>query len=468
MDELAEDKVPDAAVTRRSVMRRAVSAAAVVGMGSPGAAACGSSSGSGGSTTAPSADTGTAAAAGAAPAGTKPTGTLRLLYMGSAAESATYKAMFARFQAKYPAMKLETIADPSTTWAGFFTNVQVKVAGGQNFDLIYLPTEGQRLFASKGLIQPIDAWITRDKAEVDEFLADADPSLVKDARTLSSPDSSTYFLPYVFNTMCVWYRKSMLAKAGAKTPSAAWTWEDFRSVAEATSKPSSRTYGFYADPNDFSGIEPWLLTNGATVLSADWKTCTVNSPAAVESVSFTADLVKNGWSPKPGGTFDAVSAFAKGQIAMIGNGRWGITDARASKVVDDIAIVPWPVKKKQGSPVGWGSFGILKSSTNKDSAWAFVKFLLQRDTQDFIAETGFSGAVPARRSSGTGSHVLLNSPAGTPHLYEALAYSTPVPGTAKSNLIEQAIADSYSQILAGTLAPAAGIKQLAATVSGAL
>jgi len=97
-----------------------------------------------------------------------------------------------------------------------------------------------------------------------------------------------------------------------------------------------------------------------------------------------------------------------------------------------------------------------------------VKFLLTKDIQDFIAQTGFSSAVPARRSSATGASMKLDSPEGTPYLYEALKYSTPVPGTDKSNLIEQAIANSYAQILGGTLSPAAGIAQLEAAIKPAL
>lgn len=446
-------------LTRRNMLKGGLGALGVFGLSSV-LAACGTKSG----TTAGS----TASTAGASPgpAGTAPRGTIRVLYQGSAAEAASYNTLFAMYKKKYPGVTLEAVADPSTTWADFFTNVQVKVAGGQKFDLIYLPTEGQRLFASKGVIQPIDAWIKRDQTEIDEFKSDADTTLVSDAAKLSSPDSHTYYLPYVFNTMCVWYRKSLLKAAGLTAPAANWTWDDFYKAAKAMTK--SGQYGFSAAAQDFSGIEPWLLTNGASVLSADWKTSTINSPAAVESVTFTAKLVADGISPKPGGAYDEVAAFAKGQVAMIGNGRWAITDARDAKIVDDIGIVPWPVKTKQGSPVGWGSFGILQSSGNKDTAWSFVKYLLEKDVQDFIAAAAFGGAVPARKSSATGASMAKDSPEGTPSLYAALVYSTPVPGTDKANAVEQAIANSYAQILAGTLSPQAGIAQLDTAIKATL
>jgi multiple sugar transport system substrate-binding protein len=441
---------------RRTVLKAGFLAGGLLGISSL-LAACGGSSGSAKST-------------GDVPgaAGAAPTGALRLLYQGGARDAPGYEQMIARFKAKYPGMSIETVADPSTTWADFFTNVQVKVAGGQHFDLIYLPTEGQRLFAAKGLLSPVDAWIKRDQPEVDAFLADADATLVKDARELSSPDGKTYFLPYVFNTMCIWYRPSVLKAANAPMPTEDWTWDDFYATAKAATKPDRKAYGFHCAEQDFSGIEPWLLTNGARVLSADWKTSTINSPEAVEAVSFARKLVADGISPKPGGTFDAIAALTKGQVAMIGCGRWAIEAARSGNVVDDLAVVPWPKKKQQGSPVGWGSYGVLKSSKNKDGAWAFIKFLLQQDTQDFIAEAGFGGVAPARKSSATGSHMLQNSPKGTENIYNALAYSTPVPGTDKSNLIEQAIANTYGQILAGATDPVAGIQQLDSAVRGAL
>ncbi len=134
--------------------------------------------------------------------GSAPSGKVRFLVYGEAADG---QPVFDAFRTLYPAVELEVVGIEAGSWAAFADAVTTRIAGGEKFDVVQIATEGQRLFASRGLIDPIDDLLERDAEEVNTLLADFHPKLVEWCNTLSSPDGQTYFLPGEFNTMAVWY-----------------------------------------------------------------------------------------------------------------------------------------------------------------------------------------------------------------------------------------------------------------------
>ena len=406
-----------------------------------------------------SGDAGAGAEATPEPAGTEVSGELVFLTQGSASSADENDALIEGFKSAYPNVTVKTEFSATSTWDTFFTDLQTKLAGGKSYDLVYIPTEGQRLFASKGIVQPLDGWIDRDSAELDDFYSDANEQLVGWAKEKSSTDGNTYYLPYGFNTMGVYYNKKVFEKAGVALPEADWTWDDFRETAEAVS--SDDVYAFEARPGYFDGIEPWVLSNGTDLLNGDWDKATADSPEAVEATEFVRGLVEDGLSPVPGGEFDQAAAFSQGKLAMFGGGAWmwGALQG-ADMVKEDIGIVPWPQNAGNGSPVGWGSQAMLKSSKNKEAAWAYIKYLLTPEAQELIAETQAFGIVPARESAATGPATTENTPEGMVYFYEALEYATPIPGPDQGLAIQQAVQDSYLGILTGNKDAAAEMAAL--------
>ena len=69
-------------------------------------------------------------------------------------------------------------------------------------------------------------------------------------------------------------------------------------------------------------FQPWALTNGGTLLSADWSKSTLASPQTIEAAAFAQSLCQKGYSPKPGGAFDDVAEFADDKLAIFGCGMW--------------------------------------------------------------------------------------------------------------------------------------------------
>jgi multiple sugar transport system substrate-binding protein len=183
---------------------------------------------------------------------------------------------------------------------------------------------------------------------------------------------------------------------------------------------------------------------------------TYNDPKAIEAAEFNRALVADKLAPPPGGTFDPFTAAAQGKLAMFGGGRWPIISIRNLKFQDKMGIVPWPVKVKQGSPVGWNGYPIMKASEKKDDAWTFIKFLISKEGSSYFAQLGGT-IVPERKSVASSPEFLNDSPKGTEYLYQALSYATPIPSPDKGAAIQKVIEDSWQQIMTGSASPADGL-----------
>jgi len=378
-------------------------------------------------------------------------GKVRFLVYGEAAQN---QPVFDVFKQQYPDIELEVVGIEGASWAAFADAVTTRIAGGEQFDVVQIATEGQRLFASRGMIEPIDDLIERDAEELDGLLADFHPKLVEWCNTLSSPDGQTYFLPGEFNTMAVWYNTEIFAAAGVEEPSADWTWDQFLETATALTKPGE-VYGMHASGAYFASVMPWLLTNGASPLNADWTEATVNTPEAIEAATFMRQLVADQVSPEPGGEFDAFATMAQGKLAMVGGGAWPGPFLAELDALEKVRIVPHPVNSGPGSPVGWNSYPIMKATQNREAAWALSKFYSSPAPAAFLQYQ-----VPAQRSVAEDEEFLANKPEGFAYLYPALDYATPVPGPDQGSIIQQDIEDTFNQILVGNLEPEAGLNDL--------
>jgi len=393
-------------------------------------------------------------------------GKVSLAYLGTADQVPAWNSLFALFKTKYPNIEIEPQANPVNNWAGFFDAISTQIAGGKSPDIVQVATEGQRLFASRGLVQPINDLLTRDKDELADFYADVHPNLVKwNEQYNNSADGKTYYIPGAFNTMGVWCNTTLLKKAGVDIPSDNWTWDEL--AAAGAKIAATGAFGIHVTPEYFVGIMPYLLTNGASTLSADWSKATVNTPQAIEAATFMRSLVDQKISPEPGGTFDPFTALAQDKLAMFGGGRWPVISIRTLKAVDKIKILPWPQKTMKGSPVGWNTYPIMKGAQNVEAAWAFVKFITSKEAETYFAQQGGT-IVPARKSVANSDAFLSNTPEGMIRLYEALDYATPIPSPDKGNVVQKDIEDAFKQILVGNVAPTDGLNALNDKIQGNL
>ncbi|QTX03385.1 ABC transporter substrate-binding protein [Agromyces archimandritae] len=376
-------------------------------------------------------------------------GALTFVYMGDADQQKAFNALFAEFNKQYPGIKLKAQGIPSGDWSVFSNTVATRLAGGQKIDIIQVATEGQRLFASKGVLEPLEPFIEQDQDYVDDYFADINPELVEfNEQFASGPDGETLFIPGGFNTMGLYLNKTVFEAAGVPIPEEGnWTWDEFE-AAGTQIKEKTGAYLFGAGSGYFTDVMPWLTTNGASTFNDDWSEPTYDSPEAVESAEFVRKLVEEGLAPEPGGQFDAETQYKQGKLASIGGGRWPTIGMRNIDMVDDTVIVNFPTKTGNGSPVGWDAWNIAKKSENKQAAWTFIKFLMSQEAGEYFASIGGT-IVPARTSVVESDAFTENAPAGSTRLSDAMAFATPIPSIDRGAEAQKAIQEAWETIITG-------------------
>lgn len=389
--------------------------------------------------------------------GGKAGGSVTFVYYGDAEQQKSYEQLFTKFRAAHPEITLKAQGIAAKSWADFANAVSTRLAGGQPLDVVQIATEGQRIFSSKGLLEPLDDYIKRDQAAVDGYYKDTPPELKKWLQQYSSTDGKTYYLPGGYNTMALYVSGKIFSAAGVKPPTDTWTWEEFRTIGR-TVKDKTGAFVTSAGNGYFTDVMPWLLNNGASTFNEDWSQPTFDSPQAVEALTFVRSLVVDGLVPKPGGTYDAPTQMSQGKIATFGGGRWLTNDLRRLKALDGVELVKWPAKGAAGSPVGWDAWPILKGSKNKDAAWTLITHLISEEFGDTIT-TGGGGAVPGRISDATGEAFLKNAPKNTELLYELLKVATPIPSPNRGAESQKAIEEAWLQGISGTKEPQAALSE---------
>jgi multiple sugar transport system substrate-binding protein len=375
--------------------------------------------------------------------------------------AATQKLLTSFTKSSGVTVNLFTTNTASNTWVAVFQEISTRLAGGEPMDSANIATEGMLLFEEQGLLEPLDSYIAKDQAVLNNLYSDINPQVLANFRQLDDLHGHTYFIPYAYNVMSIWYNPALFKAHNVPEPAPGWTWDDFERAATAIASAPNR-YGYAIStpvPGPFIDIYPWILTNGAPIMNAGQSQCVVNNPGAVEAATFVRGLVTKQLANAPGGSYNQWSAMAGGNLGMFGGGVWPNDDIPLpqSQINAQFAIAPWPRNAANGTPVGLGGFPIFKSTKNKNALWEFIKFTISPEFQA-THELAFSGGMPIRTSSATTAASAM--PPGADYFVSELAYSTMIVGVPNGSAVENEMSTVWEQILTGAVSPAAGMKTM--------
>jgi len=303
---------------------------------------CGTNSGS----AAPAASAGARASAGSSSAASSGSGAsaaavsgaLTVWAMGN--EGVLLKTLADAFTKANPGVKVSVTP---VDWAEAVTKLQTAIAGKTTPDVSQMGTDMMGQFGATGAFEPVPADIV--------------PSNYFDsAWNTNIVDGVVSGVPWYVETRLLYYRTDIAAKAGITAPPA--TWDD--------------------------GVPYTGFLYAGLMIDASGNP-TLNSPQAVEALTFYDSFFKDGLTPKsvPEG-FAIEAAFVKGDNPMFFSGPWhlGLVKKAGGAGFDGKwAIAPMTKKASATSFVGGSNMVVFKNSKNKDAAWAFVKFLSDPKTQ---------------------------------------------------------------------------------------
>lgn len=328
-----------------------------------------------------------------------------------------------RFKERYPNVTVETQFVPQPSWGEYNSAMLNQVASGDTPDIFASAIEGFSEIASKGILRDLSEVISSDPA-AQAVLGDIDPNLLEGMKT--RPSGELNFFPTEWNNIVMFYNKDMFDEAGIAYPAADWTWEDFRAAAEALTirddNGNVSQYGYFVPGFNF-GLQPWFMTNGASVLDAEWREPTVDTPEFAETLQFLHNLIHvDGSAPAfESGVGD--DKFVAGQVAMFSAGHWPIPEVIASGLTN-VGVQVMPMNTVSTTVFGIGGLAITQESENPELAWEFIKEMTGPEYQQELADSLRS--IPSSRSVATTPEYVA-FPDNSEIFYGSAATALPVP-----------------------------------------
>ncbi|MEU6139632.1 sugar ABC transporter substrate-binding protein [Streptomyces sp. NPDC047081] len=290
--------------------------------------------------------------------------------------TALLKDLIADFEQRNPKIKVNLISPP-TEQAD--QKIQQMLQSGSGVDVLEVRDITVGPWSNNGWLhdmkQDLAAW------QGWQAMTENAVKAAKDAR------GHTYFVPYGFYGLSLFYRTDLIKKAGFSKPPA--TWEELLQQASAINDPAKRRYGYAfrgganADSNATATIEAYLadqvdpangfkLKDGRTIFSA---------PEALDAMENYLKLFKQG-SPKSSvswGYPEMVEAFSNGSTAFLLQDPEVIATVSQSKSItksqwDTAPLVAGP-SGKTVQPLATAGWGVAKGSKQKAAAVKLVEFL---------------------------------------------------------------------------------------------
>jgi multiple sugar transport system substrate-binding protein len=306
-----------------------------------------------------------------------------------------------------------------TPWEGYWTKLKAAATGGAAPDVFWMNGPNFQLYASNGVIRPLEEEITKDKVDLSVY-----PKPLIDLYTF---DGKHFGLPKDMDTIGVWYNKSLFDAKKVPYPADDWTWSDFKEAAAKLSDPAKGVYGTAAQLTSFQEYQYNTIDQaGGFVISPDGKKSGYDNPQTIEGLRFWTDLIKNKQSPDLKTMTDTfpLQLFEAGKIAMYWGGSWNVSEfAKNDYTKGKVDVAPLPKGQKQATIIH-GVANVVSAKTGHPAqAWEFVKFLGSKQAADIL---GKKGPIPAY--NGTQSAWVAAHPEFKLRTFlDAVAYAAPFP-----------------------------------------
>ena len=303
---------------------------------------------------------------------------------GDENDSALWQSLADLVTEEYPNI---TVTPQISGWTDYWTRLPVLASSGQIADLVAM--QSMRMPSFYSILEPLDAHFASDNFDTAAFESSIIAGLAH--------DGTQYALPYDVGPWMVFYNRDKFAEAGLDEPAMDWTFDDFRSAAQALTE--GENYGFAGQAFDFIA--------GPVALGAEYfddnNQFAVTNAGYVDAVGKFVDLTAvDNTSPvfaSGAGAVTASGRFASGNAAMYIDGPWSLISTQGA-VDFEMGVAPLPRGEGGSRFITAGSgWGISATSQNKEEAYKALQILTGPKAAEILASAG--RALPGRLAEQT-------------------------------------------------------------------
>lgn len=294
----------------------------------------------------------------------EPTGTVELQFEGEQEEVVIYDAVIEAFERANPGIDVELT--PVADRDEHLQKLATSMAAGNPPDVFLLNFRFFSQFVARGGIEPFGAHAADVGVDAGDYF---EPPI--EAFTY---DGELQCMPQNISSLVVYYNRRLFRKAGMEEPPDGWSWQEFRSVAEALTAGDVRGLGI--DPNIIR-IAPFVWSNGGELVDdpVSPSRFTVDEPEAKEAIEFVVDMVHDGLVPTEAevAAQDLETRFMTGKLGMLLSSRRE-TPAFREVAGFDFEVAPLPVGRQPAGILHSDAYCIAAGSDNVAAAAEFVAF----------------------------------------------------------------------------------------------
>ena len=188
-------------------------------------------------------------------------------------QSPGMQANIALFRQAHPNAEVQLQVTP---WNEYWQKLRTSAAAGSLPDLFWMHVNQFELFASSDALMDL----------TDRISADPEVSLNNypgDLSSLYQYQGRQYAVPKDFDTIALWYNKTLFDEAGLAYPDESWDWDDLAAAGKALTNPAEGIYGYLVNNDSQAGYWNFIYQNGGAVVRADGRSG-FDMPETIEAV----------------------------------------------------------------------------------------------------------------------------------------------------------------------------------------
>lgn len=287
-----------------------------------------------------------------------------------------WKKAIAGFEAANPGIKVNMQIVP---WSEQAQKLTTAIATGTAPDISMMGNDVVAQYANTGALVQLDPYFAAWSKEIGH---DITQDILPGDHLYYRYKGHWYASPVAEETRLVYYRKSMLQKAGINPAKAFASFQSMRQAAIALNKPAQKVYG-WGLPMGISYFTLQTFMNfylgwGARYLTAKGL-CGFDAPEFRQALAFYANLyTKDKVTPPDSPVYDNSKLeplWAAGKLAMMIDGPWvlNIYPNKTLSADTGLAYIPAGPKGRYGFLGGW-PLVMWSQGKNQAAAFKFVRY----------------------------------------------------------------------------------------------
>lgn len=230
-------------------------------------------------------------------------------------------------------------------WDNYWTLLEAGASGGEMPDVFWMHSNNIQKYMDAELLLNLNSYIDADEAiDMGNYYEDIVDLYTQD-------DGTHYGIPKDYDTIALWYNKTMFDEAGLAYPDNTWTWDDLYEAGKALTKADGSQYGLTGNTDSNQEFYYNLIYGyGGKVINDDRTESGYDDPKTIEAMEMVGKLVKDCMPPQSVmAETDDTSIFTSGVSAMALLGSWRVATLKDYDNATDWGVAEIPYYDANGN-----------------------------------------------------------------------------------------------------------------------